>query len=128
MFGRRFALMGACLAAAALGGCQTGDRTNWGQVAAGTAMVLAGSGATGSVDPKIARASEQLAAYCPMLQVAGAIAGGYLVDKQRAAVLQANAAVNEVCLTPPRDVAAAVIVAARAYDAAKAARVLPAPS
>ncbi len=127
MFGRRFALMGACLAAVSLGGCQTGDRTNWGQVAAGTALVLAGSGATGSVDPKIARASEQLAAYCPALQVIGALAGVYL-EKQRAAVLQANAAVNEVCLAPPRDAPAAVIVAARAYEAAKAARVLPAPS
>lgn len=112
----------ASLAALTLAGCQTADRTNWGQVAAGTALVLGASQITEKIDPEVAKASEQLARYCPALRVVGAVAAVY-TEKARAAVIQANAVVNEVCAAPPADVGAAVIVAARAYEAARAAKV-----
>jgi len=108
----------------AAAGCQS---TDWGKVALGTGVIIGSMPAAQQYDPKIAKAAEQIAAYCPALQIAGSVAGVYL-EKQRAAILQANAAVNEVCAKPPTDLAAAVIVLARAYQAAKDAKLPTTPS
>lgn len=109
----------------ALAACQT-DRTDWGKVAAGTGLVLAGTGATEKIDPKVAQASQKLQQYCPLLRIA-AIAGATVTtdEKGRAAALMASAALNEVCAGPITDAPAAVIVAARAYEAARASRLIP---
>ncbi len=120
---RTFLATGIILLGLVATGCQTADKTNWGQVAQGTAIVIGSTPYNKSIEKQTA----QLAQYCPALQVVGAVAGAYL-EKQRAAIMQANAAVNEVCLNPPKDVAAAVIVAARAYEAAKAAKLTAAGS
>lgn len=104
------------------------DGVNWGQIATGTGQIIAGSGATKDIDPRIAQVSEQLARYCPMLRVAAVIGTAAIPEKQRSAGLMAQAALNEVCANLPADVPAAVVVAQKAIAAAQAARIPTAPS
>lgn len=114
------------LCALALAGCQTS--TDWGKVASGVALVTAGSGVTAKIDPKVAQVSTKLGAYCPALQVAASFASVALPESQKAAALMAAAAFQEVCSNLPSDVPSAVIVAEKAYQAARAARIPTAPS
>lgn len=124
MMGTRI-LLASCVGLM-LAGCQS---TDWGKVAAGTGLVLAGTGATEKIDPKVAEAGRKLEQYCPLLRIA-AYAGSTTItnEKGRAAALMASAALNEVCAGPITDAPAAVIVASRAYEAARAARLTPPPS
>ncbi len=122
---RKTILVGAIgLSLLADGGCAT-DNTDWGKVAAGTGMIISASNATKDIDPRIAQVSEQLGRYCPLLQVAAAVGTAAIPESKRTAGLQAQAALNEVCAAPPRDVVAAVAVAAKAYLAARAAGITP---
>jgi hypothetical protein len=110
----------------ALAGCGTSpkytDGVDWGQVAAGTGQIIAGSKLTKDIDPRVAQVSAQLARYCPMLQVAAAVGTASIPENKRSAGLMAQAALNEVCANLPADVPAAVIVAQKAVAAAQAAK------
>lgn len=112
------------LSALAIAGCAK-DTTDWGAVAAGTGMIINGTHVAKDIDPRIAQVSDKLAQYCPLLQVAAAVGTAAIPENKRTAGLQAQAALNEVCAAPPRDVPAAVAVAAKAYLAARAAGITP---
>lgn len=121
-------IMLASCAALALAGCAKGGGTDWGAVAAGTGLVLAGAGTTAKTDPKVAEAGRKIEEYCPLLRIAAAAGATVSNEKVRAAAMQASAVVNEVCAAPITDTRAALIVAARAYEAARAARIVVPPS
>lgn len=122
---RKTILAGAIgLSVLAAAGCAT-DTTDWGKVATGTGMIISGTNAAKDIDPRIAQVSDKLAQYCPLLQVAAAVGTAAIPENKRTAGLQAQAALNEVCAAPPRDVVAAVAVAAKAYLAARAAGIAP---
>lgn len=110
-----------------LGGCASG-KTDWGAIATGTGIVLAGSGATSQVDPKVAEAGRRIAEYCPVLRIAAAAGAMVSNEKVRAVAIRAAAVVNEVCDRPITDTQAALITVARAYEAARAARITSPPS
>lgn len=124
MIMKRSLVCGIGLVALAMAGCAK-DTTDWGKVAAGTGMIIGATNATKDIDPRIAQVSDKLAQYCPLLQVAAAVGTAAIPENKRTAGLQAQAALNEVCAAPPRDVQAAVAVAAKAYLAARAAGITP---
>jgi nitrous oxide reductase accessory protein NosL len=113
-------LFAAVAVACLLAGCQT-SLTGWGQIAVGVGQVI---GPTKS-DAKVAKASEQLGKYCGALQTVAFGATLFAPEKQRNIAAMASAAVNTVCAAPPADVAAALVTAAKTYEAIEAARRTP---
>lgn len=106
--------------ALALAGCSTSQTssTGWGQIAIGVGQVI---GET-KYDPKVAKASEQLAKYCGALKAVAFGATLFAPEKQRKIADQAAAAVNSVCTEPlPQNVASAAAAAVKAYEAVLAA-------
>jgi predicted small secreted protein len=117
---KRLVLALVALGALALAGCQTPrttSATGWGQIAVGAGQVI---GET-KYDAKVAKASEELDRYCGALRAVAMGATLFAPEKQRAIAVQASAAVNSVCDTPPSNVATALTAAVKAYEAVLAA-------
>lgn len=76
----------------------------------------------GTVNADIASASIVLANNCNALQLVAATVDASVSAKSKAAADQAQAALASVCQNPPADMAGAVVTAAKAYAAVKAAQ------
>lgn len=113
-------IIAVLLSALALGGCQISGTSaqGWGQIATGVGQVIGSTPA----DQKIADASARFARYCVLLQTAATVGIPFMPARQQLAARQAQAALDTICASPPRDVQQALRLAADAYAAVVAVR------